>query len=187
MNTFDQQKLTAFLKELNLSQANERLALAYLRDEFDDEELLKTAQSEDFMQLTMQQRVQAMLYLRSLDKSRDRELQTRLHKILWAMGKASAEFVLTDLTSLGNRAGFREKFEKSLGITAAAALEAHYFTWKTFDMGIDPWLHELARYQPQVLEEAQAVSGEKDDRMAMTVAGILLAESGDAALIDRQR
>ena len=192
MNILEERKLDKLeqtLDVLNLTPNNKALALEYLSAETADDTLLAKADPENFLKITNHQQVELVSFLISLRNSKNEELIARFYKLFWAMGKGTSILAMTQYRVVPGHLELRESRQwciDLLGLPAVAAMESHIFTWQSFSISPNSWLHELARTQPEVLEEAQTLCGVKDDRMPLTVAGILLAEAADEDLIRRQ-
>ena len=168
-------KLERLMDNLGLSPNNRTLALAYLTSEPRDDSLLQKAEAQNFRDLDWENRHAAVAFLEPLRQSGGAELE-RFVRLYWAIGKSTAIFVLQHESEWRRREGERENRAAILGKSAAAAMEAERCAWRMPDCGDLAWLYQLAAEEPQVLEEAQALSGTSFGNMRILLAGILLCK-----------
>lgn len=172
----DRDKVEKLLQILNLSEANAAIARAYLTEEADDG-VLAGAEHQNFVELTMAQRMAVVSMIGRMDN----DWLIRFYKLFWAIGKGTAALLFTGWSVLTSRKD-RQWCIDVLGKSAAAAMEATEIAWQVVGRTDTSWLHMLAETEPEVLEEAQKLDGTPEGYMAAMLAGILLCHVGNSPL-----
>ncbi len=188
-------KLQKLIDSLGFSPCNQSLALEYLTDFSLDDSCLSRAEPQDFNRLGWKEQGEAVRWLAEVRSSRNPALFPRYIKLFWAIGRSTAIFLI---------ASTRQTLDHSdliplVGKPAVAAMMAENFAWTNGPAYAHAaWLHELAKTEPEVLEEAQKLGGTQTDNMKVFLAGILLCQAGhekprflkklmgQSSLVDRQ-
>lgn len=161
-----------------LTPKNEELARAYLTGDPADDELLKTAEQQVFSSFTYQ----TYMDIFELMEKKSAPEQTKILKLLWAIGRSSAVFAVVfeqRYWEIASDSIYRRWCEV-LGPAAAAAMEAERAARDT-RYGQTKRLHQVAKTSPEVLLEAEQLLADPQHSMADGVlAGILLANTTPA-------
>ena len=174
MNTI-QAKEQTLLDTLHFSPKNKAMALTYLAAPEEDVRLLAGAERQDFAALGWAEQEAARDGLELLRRAGKEARLARYIRLYWAVGGSTAVFLLEHPYHTERQAEERARWSELLGKSAAAALEAEGCLWRGHFCGVPAWLHEQAAEAPQVLEEAQSLSGGPQSSGTVLLAGVLLA------------
>lgn len=175
-NSKKQDKLEQLLLNLNLTENNRKFAMEYLTSEEPDDQILTRMEAQNFRLLTIDKRLEAENYLHPIRDAQNKELLTRFYRLFWAMGKSTACYLLN--TPFRSNGESKEDRIRILGKAAVAAMDTEYLSQVNHPYLFFPWLWELAETEPQVLVEAQTLSGEPvEERIKPILAGFLLGSN----------
>lgn len=186
----DQKRWKELLESFQLSPKNIDIGLAYLTGEPADETLLQDVEPVSF-KTNLGRNIRILgssnAHIEKLRKSAPERME-RIYKLFWAMGKSTIGMVLDDMSQ--NR-HFDQELDWRIGVLGKAAVAAMELERLALLCVIRrerlDWLYELAEHEPEVLEEAQNLSGMPIGNLKVALAGILLANTADSAVIDRQK
>lgn len=173
-------KLQKLIDSVGFSPRNQSLALEYLTDLSLDDSLLSRAEPQDFNRLGWKEQGEAARWLSEVRSSRDPSLFPRYIKLFWAIGRSTAIFLIAPNMHSAPQILDRSDLIPLLGKPAVAAMMAESLSWANGPAyEHTAWLHELARTEPEILEEAQTLGGTQTDNMKVFLAGILLCQAGN--------
>ena len=174
-------RLERFLQTLNLTDHNLQMARSYLRDPEVGQELLKTAEHQDFPRTNG---FNSELY--DLSVSANSQQMGHVLKFLWAVGGRTAVRPLGFLCGRlvpGESSKWRAKY---LGNTAAIVFAAALFGSYQFNVETVRWLMELAGSDEAALLDALGQLGPMDEGMKLLLGALLIRFSSDGEVVARQ-
>lgn len=179
MHSSQADKLRDLALALNFSPGNQALALEYLTAEACDDALLTRAEPQDFSALGWPALSESVDWLARVRSDGDPDLSARYVKLYWAIGRSTAVFPLGQCRLVRSGLCERSDLIAILGKPAAAAMEAERCARTTHPAYEETvWLHQLARTEPETLEEAQGLCGSPSANMKIFLEGVLLCSAG---------
>ena len=178
-------KLLEYLEKLNLGQKNVDLAAAYLSSDPEDLSILEQMDHVDLKRTMYQTLNTVEKYMAYINKLDDQQMR-RFYRIMWAIGKSTAGFVLTPYW--GEHRGVHHDLRwrvEVLGKAAVASLELERFAMGNLRRERMQWLYELAKLEPAAIEEAQTHKGTVADNMKTVAAALVVCGSKDIECIRR--
>ena len=173
-------RLERFLQTLNLTDHNLQLARSYLSDPEAGEELLKTAEHQDFSPthgLNPE--------LHDLSESAKSQQMGHVLKFLWAVGGRTAVRPLGFFCGRlvpGESSRWRAKY---LGNTAAIVFEAALFGSYQFNAETVRWLMEMAGSEEGAVLDALGQLGPMDEGLKLLLCALLVRYSFDGEVVAR--
>lgn len=172
-------KLKELVQSLGFSPNNQALALEYLTAETCDDALLTRAEPQDFSTLGWPELSGSVDWLARVRSDGDPDLAARYVKLYWAIGRSTAVFPLGQCRLVRSGLCERSDLIAILGRPAAAAMEAERCARTNHPAYEETaWLHQLARTEPETLEEAQGLCGSPLANMKIFLEGVLLCNAG---------
>ncbi len=178
----------ALLHDLKLSPANTKIAEKFLVEQTADESVLSETEPRNLCNSSSYQREQSCKWMEQLRQAQKYEDMARYVKFCWAVGKSTAIYLLEPKNEESVGAKKRRRWGQAVGEAAVAAMGAEKLSRTGYpDIQYTKWLHDLAKDQPELLEQAQTMGGASEGNMRVLLAGILLASAPyDQERIDRQ-
>lgn len=179
MHSSQADKLRDLALALNFSPGNQALALEYLTAETCDDALLTRAEPQDFSTLGWQQLSGPVSWLAKICEDQGFAMASRYVKLYWAVGKSTAVSPLGWGRYVRKMPWERSDLISILGKPAVAAMEAERLAQVQGPLHEETvWLHQLARTEPETLEEAQGLCGSPSANMKIFLEGVLLCNAG---------
>lgn len=178
--TLEEQKTgwKSLIAALELNPANTQIANQFLLEHTADESILNEAELQNFYSFTKDQKEASYRWITLLRQDQNHDDLIRYIKFCWAVGKSTGIYLLE--SERERKATIRERNARieAVGIAAVAAMEAEKFANIDYPSIKDTqWLHQLAKDQPETLEQAQQMEGTPQNHRKVLLAGILFCSA----------